>query len=299
MYLCILFECENNEKKKLKTQNVSPIPLTCIAILPINFYDGYVVMDKIHKIVTLLRFIEHGTFILLSFILFDDHDNSNIQDIFAFKIYICVTFVIAFGLYYYIVVYLHAIRYDPTSTNRTLKQLLELQMCHEIVEMHVFGSKYSDEDWRKVMKDKTVENRNIVTTWSAFLSRGVIDVENILSSIESVIDAQDVFGHTVLHCAASDRYASVECISELLKCKANTNVNDSDGDTPLHWAVRYSSGTNRLAKLSSLLDAGADVNAKEYDSGRTALHFATFDISRHDCIDVLLGVSNVIAMRIK
>ena len=59
-------------KTKQKKNNFSPIPLTWIAILPIKFYDGNKMMKNIHLILTSLRFIEHLTFIVLSFILFDN-----------------------------------------------------------------------------------------------------------------------------------------------------------------------------------------------------------------------------------
>ena len=174
---------KTNKRKTNKhplKKNVSPIPLTWIAILPINFYDGNIVMRNIHKILTLSRFIVHGTLIVLSFVLFDDNDN-----IVDFKIYICVSFVIVFGLYFYIVVYDEdAIPDDPTTTNRTFRQLLDLNMSNEIVEMYVFGFKYSDDDWRKVMQDKDVSNDKIGAALTAFLTRDVKEVDSIFSSIE-------------------------------------------------------------------------------------------------------------------
>ena len=277
-------------KLLLNTICYSPIPLTWIAILPINFYKG--TMKEIHKILTLLRFIEHGAFIVLSFVLFDNNN------IFTFKIYICVSFVIVFGLYYYIVVHwkskigFGAIQRMPRSTNRTLRQLVELNMYNDIVEMYVFGFKYSDEDWRKVMQDKNVVNGKVAGTLSAFLSCDVIDVDVIFSTIKADINVKDRHLHTVLHDAANDKYGSVECVSKLLEHGANPNVKDDDDSTPLHAVIDYSTGENRLSKLNLLLQGDADVNAKD-KQGRTPLHYAAEYISIHDCIDLLLHVANV------
>ena len=215
--------------------------------MPINFYNGSTILKKIHFILTLLRFIEHGTLIILSFILFD-----NIQTLLAFKIYICVSFVSVFGLYFYIVVYSEATQSFARSTNRTLHQLLKLKMYNEIEEMYVFGFKYSDQDWIKAMQDEGIDNKNIVCALTVFLSSGVIDVDNIFSSIESVIDTPSFRHDTVLHFAAHDEFGSVECLSKLLQHNANPNVKDYMHYTPLHLAIVHSKGANRLSKLNLL-----------------------------------------------
>ena len=253
-------------------------------------------MQKIDKVLTLVRFIQHGTFIVLSFILFE---NNNKNSTLVFKIYICLSFVIVFVLYYYIVVYEGGLQSKPASTNRTLRRLLQLEMYTEIEEMYVFGFKYSDEDWHKVIQDKDLPNRNIAGALTTFLSHNVIDVDNIFSSIESVINTQDGYGITLLHDAADDKYGSVECVSKLLQHNANPNIRSRGIDeySPLDCAVVNSRGEDRLSKLSLLLQAGADVNGKEdgkYDFyGLTPLHYAAESINNHNCIDMLLGVSDV------
>ena len=45
--------------------------------------------------------------------------------------------------------------------------------------------------------------------------------------------------------------------------------------------------------LDDTLQAGADVNAKDARDGHAPLHYAAEKIFHQDCIDVLLGVSNV------
>ena len=58
-------------------------------------------------------------------------------------------------------------------------------------------------------------------------------------------------------------------IETLVKRGANVNINDSEGETPLMLAVRYSSGE----VVRTLIDAGADVNAKN-KKGETVLSIA-------------------------
>lgn len=45
---------------------------------------------------------------------------------------------------------------------------------------------------------------------------------------------------------------------------------DIFGKTPLHWAIEL----NDVGKVKSLLQCGADANAKATQSGFSALHFA-------------------------
>ena len=252
------------------------------------------IIDKIHLKLTLIRFIEHGTFIVLSFILFDDHGDYN-NNVFDFKIYICATFVIVFGLYYFIVVFAGAVGQLLVSSNRTLEQLLRLGMYDEIVEMYVFGFKYSDKDWGGVVDHPFVRNDQIAAALNAFLSRDEVDHEsdNILSAIEShTYQRASKRDHerTLLSWAVDDKYGSVQCVAKLLKRKAtNPNSKDQRGYTPLHYAITDSKGTS---KLRLLLKAGADVNAKA-DNSYTPLHWAVTHNCTHDCIDALLDVSNV------
>ena len=100
---------------------------------------------------------------------------------------------------------------------------------------------------------------------------------------------------TVLHRAEIDDQGNVQLVSKLLKHNANPNTKELNGWTraPFHFAVKFSTGKNRISKLNLLLQAGADVNAMS-NNGQTPLHCATAVISGHDdCIDFLLGVSDV------
>lgn len=74
-------------------------------------------------------------------------------------------------------------------------------------------------------------------------------------------------GCTALHLASE--YGQDEIVAMLIESKADVNAREISGKTALH---RTESG--RIARL--LLEAGADIHAKEYESfgGRTALHLA-------------------------
>ena len=72
-----------------------------------------------------------------------------------------------------------------------------------------------------------------------------------------------------LHYAAS-RGDSL-CVTLLLEQGANPNAHDSDGITPLHWAMLARVPSPEVVRL--LLAAGADPNSKHPDTLETPLHY--------------------------
>jgi len=62
----------------------------------------------------------------------------------------------------------------------------------------------------------------------------------------------------------------VEKVQRLIEQSANVNAKRENGWTALRWAAFF--GHKEIVKL--LIQAGADVNAKEYEYGRTALYYA-------------------------
>jgi ankyrin repeat protein len=61
-------------------------------------------------------------------------------------------------------------------------------------------------------------------------------------------------------------------VENLLKCIENgipVNARDSEGRTPLHWAI----DRGHLNVAEALVDKNADVNAKD-NEGQTSLHYA-------------------------
>ena len=87
----------------------------------------------------------------------------------------------------------------------------------------------------------------------------------------------------------------MELVSKLSQYNADPKIKDKMHLTPLFRAVMHNKDENRIGTLNVLLQAGANINAKNRD-GRTPLHYAAEKVSRHDCIDFLLGVLNINAM---
>jgi ankyrin repeat protein len=75
----------------------------------------------------------------------------------------------------------------------------------------------------------------------------------------NAVDARDGDGLTPLHMAASQ--ASTVAVTALLSWKADVNIADKCGSTPLAASLR--AGEERALKVAELLlNAGADVNVK-------------------------------------
>lgn len=111
---------------------------------------------------------------------------------------------------------------------------------------------------------------------SAVLSRDAKEVEWHIKNGADV-NAIDVMGRTPLCLAA--RFAATYysrndqmmlMVKHLLLAKANPNVPDSEGRTPLHWAAYI--GRPDIAE--ALIGSGADVHLKDND-GKTPLQLAT------------------------
>jgi ankyrin repeat protein len=60
-------------------------------------------------------------------------------------------------------------------------------------------------------------------------------------------------------------------VGRILKRKVNVDPRDSDGGTALEWAAWYDYTTI----VEQLLNCGADINAADHTSGRSALHEAS------------------------
>ena len=253
------------------------MPLTWIAILPINFYEG-TVLKKIHYIITIVRFFQHCLFIVLGFIVRSSDKHSG--TIFGLKIYIFISFVLVFILYYIIVIHKDgdSVQDEPASTNRTFKQLLEFRMYDELVQMHLFGFIYSDTEWKQLIQ---FNNRNVSTitdivgVLDAFIQSGMTDmVEKIMETIKPHINQA-----SVLHCAADGR--SSGCVEELIKNNADVNFINRRGHAPLHLAAK-----GHAENMKILIKHAANVNQKD-NSGDTPLHFACIHGS-YECVDILI-----------
>lgn len=113
--------------------------------------------------------------------------------------------------------------------------------------------------------------RATAVSWGyATLLKALLTVARPVHTPE-LLDSLDVRDMTLLHQAAKAD-ASPACVEVLLKWpgKSNVNANGSSG-TPLILAAQRPPGLRRLAVISALIHAKADVNA-ESTTGRTALN---------------------------
>lgn len=100
------------------------------------------------------------------------------------------------------------------------------------------------------------------------------DVDQLKALLEvdkTLLDAQDTDGSTALHCGAWKGH--LDAVAFLLKSGAHVhahNHNDHWGTSPLHAAAH----ANQSAIVQLLIDAGADVNAKD-TNGKTPLFHTT------------------------
>jgi len=83
------------------------------------------------------------------------------------------------------------------------------------------------------------------------------------------VNVQDESGKTPLHLAATYCHPNVMWL--LLVNGAKPNIRDNSGETPLHKAAHYMTCVDGVKML---LEAGADPNARRYDTNRTPLHYA-------------------------
>jgi ankyrin repeat protein len=103
--------------------------------------------------------------------------------------------------------------------------------------------------------------------------KGDVDrVNQLLSSDPALINARDSDGSTPVHCAVWKGHLPV--VAALLEAGADVNAknqNEHWGTTPLHAAAH----ANQTAIAQLLIDHGAKVNAKDL-GGRTPLFHTTF-----------------------
>jgi ankyrin repeat protein len=100
---------------------------------------------------------------------------------------------------------------------------------------------------------------------TAVRSRPRAVVEPLLAANHELITAGDRGGSTLLHHAAG--FGTLETMAMLLDAGADVNAKNRRGSTPLHWAI------DDEAKVRLLLARGANVNAKQVE-GRTPLYQA-------------------------
>jgi ankyrin repeat protein len=88
-----------------------------------------------------------------------------------------------------------------------------------------------------------------------------------------IIDSQDKYGNTALHKAAEK--GNLTSILLLLSARANANIPNIHGFTPLHVAA-YRSDSEAISIAKALLDHGAQLEAETYDH-KKVYYFADFN----------------------
>jgi ankyrin repeat protein len=110
-------------------------------------------------------------------------------------------------------------------------------------------------------------------------------VEELLQMIMKGIklNEKDGFGATALHCAIAEK--SVDVIALLLEHNADVTAQDSDGKTPMHYAIEY----NLPAVAEELLKKNSSVIAIADRFGNEPLWTAAFNAKgNYELVSLLL-----------
>lgn len=93
--------------------------------------------------------------------------------------------------------------------------------------------------------------------------------ELLLCYDSGIVNVKDRYGKTPLHVAVESD--SIESVELLLRYGCNVNAYTSNGTTPLMTLCLESDLENRLVLVRLLLEAGVDIEMKEFHYKRTAL----------------------------
>ncbi|XP_031636726.1 tyrosine-protein kinase Shark isoform X2 [Contarinia nasturtii] len=111
-------------------------------------------------------------------------------------------------------------------------------------------------------------------------------VEHVLLSDKtgSRIDAKDQDGRSAVHLACLRTNSAEPILEKLINSGANVNCRDEHGNTPLHYACQ----TQPLSLIQILVDANANIDARNNDTGRVPLHDAA-STGNLEVVKFLLG----------
>lgn len=117
----------------------------------------------------------------------------------------------------------------------------------------------------------------------AAAEEGNVEAMRTLLDARADMNYKDASGFHALYLAAGAPQRAEECVVFLLSRKANVEMTNNCGYTPLHNAC----GSGQVRSLFALLDAGADLNAKSRN-GAAPIHVAVIN----DQPDILEAISS-------
>ncbi|MEP6783399.1 MAG: ankyrin repeat domain-containing protein, partial [Acidobacteriota bacterium] len=107
---------------------------------------------------------------------------------------------------------------------------------------------------------------NVAALIAAIRTGSHAKVQLLLSATPTLVNAADETKSTLLHHAAG--FGTIDVMSLLIEAGADVNAKNRRGSTPMHWAI------DNDAKVQFLLAKGANVNVKQVE-GRTPLYQAS------------------------
>jgi ankyrin repeat protein len=119
-----------------------------------------------------------------------------------------------------------------------------------------------------VMQDQSLDVDPDSGPFRRFDACSVAETLSRMLDLGVPINQTNCSGETILHQLAGLTGMSAVAINMLLERKADPNIRDKDGKTPLHRAVQQHAPVHGIA---SLIEHGADIEVATHD-GRTPLH---------------------------
>ena len=249
-----------------------------------NFFDS---MKYIHYIVSVFRFLQHLTFIIIIYTL-----SNNVSDygtIFAMQIYVSIAFILVYFMYFFIVVCnKDAFVGIAVSTNRNLIDMLKLELVDEIEQMIEFGYVYSNKEWIDAAS-ANIDAARGHTSLILLCKHGKIELaQKILTSVDNInVNEKDLNEMTALMWASHNGHIQ---IVEKLITEYNANVNEKDnyGMTAMMWASKF---LHTQTVKTLVIKYNANLHEKDND-GKTAFDHAK-DSHNFDMLETLKDLESL------